>query len=183
MPLTCITYRILRCPINPATPTWTSSKISKKAFKMETSKNWFCVCIYIIVNWSNLVWHWNGKRRLIVELRFHWKSWSKPNNQTKHRQTCLSKFADDEGKTNQTIKPNADTHICLYLPIHLKYICAFTCIQWFVYACKCLPVGASFGSLRSPRPSICHIFPMEFHAICSPYRDWNKDAHHSANNW
>ena len=54
-------------------------------------------------------------------------------------------------EANQTIKPNIDAHICLYLPIRLKSICDFICIPWFVYACKCLPVGASLGSLRSPR--------------------------------
>ena len=95
---------------------------------------------------------------------------AKQAEQSKQTQTQVSaQICLREMEANQTIKPNIDAHICLYLPIRLKSICDFTCIPWFVYACKCLPVGASLGSLRSPRSAFEGEPTNPFHKLSRKY--------------
>ena len=61
----------------------------------------------------NLVWHWNGKRRLILEFRFRWRMHTNLINQTKHRQPYLFKFTWEKKK--QTKHSNTtQTNIAVY---------------------------------------------------------------------
>ena len=116
MPLTCINYCILRCPINPASSK-NLSKISPKTFpNRHLKKLSLRIYIYIyIAFWSNLVWHWNGKRRLILELRFRWRMRSNLINQTKHRQPYLFRFAWEKKKQTKhsnTTQTNIAVYVC-----------------------------------------------------------------------
>ena len=129
--------------------------LSKNLSKSRPQKVEFAY-IYSILEQSaslgqgqNLVWHWNGKRRLIVEFRFHWRKRNSQANQTKHGQTYPFIVAQKKGKqTKQSNQTWTNSIIASHPP---KCICNFICIQWFVCACQCLPVVASLGSLRSPR--------------------------------
>ena len=61
----------------------------------------------------NLVWHWNGKRRLNLEFRFRWRMHTNLINQTKHRQPYLFKFTWEKKK--QTKHSNTtQTNIAVY---------------------------------------------------------------------
>ena len=63
----------------------------------------------------NLVWHWNGKRRLILELRFRWRMRSNLINQTKHRQPYLFRFAWEKKKQTKhsnTTQTNIAVYVC-----------------------------------------------------------------------
>ena len=64
---------------------------------------------------KNLVWHWNGKRRLILEFRFRWRMHTNLINQTKHRQPYLFKFTWEKKKQTKhsnTTQTNIAVYIC-----------------------------------------------------------------------
>ena len=91
--------------------------LSKNLPKSTPQKVEFaCIYIYIyIAFWSNLVWHWNGKRRLILELRFRWRMRSNLINQTKHRQPYLFRFAWEKKKQTKhsnTTQTNIAVYVC-----------------------------------------------------------------------
>ena len=90
--------------------------LSKNLSFFDLPKIEFCVYIYIyiyIAFWSNLVWHWNGKRRLNLEFRFRWRMHTNLINQTKHRQPYLFKFTWEKKK--QTKHSNTtQTNIAVY---------------------------------------------------------------------
>ena len=104
----------------------TSPKTYPKPIQKPIQNHWFlgppkiefCAYIYIyiyiyIAFWSNLVWHWNGKRRLILEFRFRWRMHTNLINQTKHRQPYLFKFTWEKKK--QTKHSNTtQTNIAVY---------------------------------------------------------------------
>ena len=124
--------------------------LSKNLSKSRPQKVEFAyVYIYSILKQPGLTLEREAPLKFRVQIPLENAYQSNQSNQT---QTAVSvQICLREKEANQTLKQNIDKHSCLYLPTRLEYMCDFTCIQWFVCACKCLPVGASLGSLRSPR--------------------------------
>ena len=127
------------------------------------------VYIYIyIAFWSNLVWHWNGKRRLILEFRFRWRMHTNLINQTKHRQPYLFKFKFTWEKKKQTKHSNTtQTNIAVYScpPALNTFVTLHALSGSSVHAnvCPWVPHSARFARLarrsRDDQKTFCIHFP------------------------